>query len=68
MPFTIGPGEILMVLFIAALYAVPVFLVYALFRFAQGRRQDPRRILDQRLAKGEISIAEREAALQALGR
>jgi uncharacterized membrane protein len=72
MPFNNGPGEIIIVLLIAAMVAVPILLVVLLFRAVAGRGQvapslGPRSVLADRLARGEITQEEFDTATHALG-
>jgi uncharacterized membrane protein len=72
MPYTIGPAELVIVLLVAAMIAVPVVLVMLLARTVAARPSaptgtDPRAILADRLARGAISRAEFDAAMRALG-
>ena len=68
MPFNIGPGELVIVLIIALIVLVPVFLILAALRFARTSQSgSARRILDERLARGEITLEEHEAARRAIG-
>ncbi len=72
MPFHVGPGEIIVVLLIAAMIAVPILLAVLLVRAVAGRGQvsqspDPRTVLADRLARGQITQAEFETAMRALG-
>jgi uncharacterized membrane protein len=72
MPFTIGPAELIVVLIDAALIAVPVLLVVVIARAvasgsAARSAPEPRVVFAARLARGEISRAEFDTAIRALG-
>jgi uncharacterized membrane protein len=71
MPFNVGPAELILLLLIAAMIALPVLLVVVLARAAgrssQPASPDPRAVLAVRLARGEISRAEFDTAMRALG-
>ncbi len=68
MPFSIGPGELIIVLIIALIVLVPIFLILAAIRFARTSQSgSARRILDERLARGEITLDEYQAARRAMG-
>ncbi len=68
MPFSIGPGELILVLIIALIVLVPVFLIWAAVRFARtSQTGSARRILHECLARGEITLDEYQAARRAIG-
>jgi uncharacterized membrane protein len=72
MPFNIGPGEIMILMATAAMVAVPILLVVLLVRALAGRGRaepgaDPRIVLADRLARGQITQAEFDTAMHALG-
>jgi uncharacterized membrane protein len=72
MPFTIGPAEVIVVLVEAALIALPVVLLIVVVRAVASRTTarstpDPRAVLAERLARGEITRAEFDTAMRALG-
>ena len=66
-------GWLLMVLLMVAFWGLVVYAVVALFRgdgagssSETGRPADPRRILDERFARGEIQLDEYQARKKAL--
>ena len=74
MPYSVGPGEILVVLAVTALWAVPIAVVVLVVRSLRkgsvgtaGASSDPRAVLAQRLAAGQISRDEFDSAMRALG-
>lgn len=72
MPFGIGPGEIVIVLSIAAIVAAPILLLVFLARGSarpapSAPGPDPRAVLADRLARGQITHADFETAMRALG-
>ena len=72
MPFNVGPAELVIVLIIAAIIAIPVLLVIWLAGAARSRADqpsspDPRAVLADRLARGDITRAEFDTAMRALG-
>ncbi len=71
MPFDIAPAELLVVMITAAmLIAVPVLVILAakaILRPSQPTTPDPRAVLADRLARGEISRDEFDTAMRALG-
>jgi uncharacterized membrane protein len=69
MPFGIGPGEMVIVMVIALLTMAPILVVVALLRRSgNGLGSDPLRLLDERLARGEISREEYLEVRRILGR
>jgi uncharacterized membrane protein len=71
MPFTIGPAELIVVLIVAVLIAVPMLPVVVIAQaVASGSAArlapEPRAVLAARLARGEISRAELDTAMRAL--
>jgi uncharacterized membrane protein len=72
MPFNIGPGEIIIVLILVGFWiGLPLLAIYLLRQHLRareaGRQPDPRAVLAQRLALGQITPAEFETAMRALG-
>jgi len=64
-----GFGEWLVwLVVVTATIAVPALIIGLAIRFAHIGRDDPRRVLRRRLARGEITPAESEMARRALGR
>jgi len=66
-------GWLLMALVMVVFWALVVFAIVALFRgngassnSETGRPADPRRILDERFARGEIQLDEYQARKEAL--
>lgn len=66
-------GWVLMALVMVAFWGLAVYAIVALFRGSgagssseTGRPADPRRILDERLARGEIQVDEYQARKEAL--
>lgn len=66
-------GWVLMALVMVAFWALVVYAIVALFRgngtsssIETGHPTDPRRILDERLARGEIQLEEYQARKDAL--
>lgn len=53
---------------VAAYFAIPAFIIAIALRLAGVGRNDPRRRLSKRFARGEITEAEFEAATKAIGR
>ena len=69
MPFGIGPGELVIVVVIALIIMAPILVVVALLRRSgNGLGSDPLRLLDERLARGEISREEYLEVRRILGR
>ena len=69
MPFDIGPGEILIVAMIALIVMAPILVIVALLRRSgNGLGSDALRILDERLARGEITRDEYLETRRAIGR
>ena len=67
MPFS-GAEAIIPMLWMIALYIViPVAIIWVLVRAIRSRHPDPRTILADRLARHEITQAEFETAMRALG-
>jgi uncharacterized membrane protein len=72
MPFGVGGLEFVVLLLAVALFAVPIILALLLARAATGRSSaprspDPRAVLADRLARHEITQAEFDTAMRALG-
>jgi uncharacterized membrane protein len=71
MPFNIGPGELVILVIIATQLAIPVLVVVLLVRWARDRGRnsvpDPRAVLAERLAQGEITEEQFRTAMEALG-
>jgi uncharacterized membrane protein len=68
MPIGLTPLHLLLVLVIAAIWVVPiVVIVLAVARVRRPGPPDPRAILAERLARGEITREQFDAAMQALG-
>lgn len=71
MPFNLGPGEIILMVIIALMIAVPVWLLISLgkasARGSHSTSADSRVVLADRLARGEISQADFDTAMRALG-
>jgi uncharacterized membrane protein len=66
--FDMGVGELLVwFVSVAALIAIPVAVIALGIRIGLAGRDDPRRRLRDRLARGEITQAEFETAIRALG-
>jgi uncharacterized membrane protein len=69
MPFGIGPAELFVTLVVALVVLAPIAVVFVVLRrIADGRRADPLAILDERLARGEITRDEYLATREAIGR
>ena len=68
MPFSMGLGEQLVVLVVGVMtLALPIAIVVLLVRVARRPAPDPRALLAERLARGEITRDEFDAAMRALG-
>jgi uncharacterized membrane protein len=72
MPFNIGPAELIVIMvIIAVLVAIPVLAVVLFVRWASDRGRssvpDPRAVLAERLAQGEITVGQFRTAMAALG-
>jgi uncharacterized membrane protein len=72
MPNGVGAPELIILLIIAAMLVVPAVIVVMLVlsiaaRSSEGTRPDPRAVLAERLANGQITRAEFDAAMRALG-
>jgi uncharacterized membrane protein len=60
-------AHLLLIFVIAAMWAIPIVAVVVILRSLRGRnRPDPRAILAERLARGEIKVDEFNAAMHAL--
>ncbi len=69
MPSGIGPAELVITAVVAGIYLVPIAVIFVLLRrIADRRREDPLTILDERLARGEITRDEYLATREAMGR
>jgi uncharacterized membrane protein len=82
-PFDIGPGELILVLIMFAMLGIPVVILVLVVRSmrssppapvpwapvtgASSAAPDPRAILAERLARGEITRDQFDTALRALG-
>jgi uncharacterized membrane protein len=66
-----GPAELVIVLLLAGIIAAPLAALVLVARWAARPTQpagpDPRAVLAHRLARGEISRAEFDTAMRALG-
>jgi hypothetical protein len=59
--------HLLLIVVVAAEFALPVVVIVLVVRYVQGRnRPDPRAILAERLARGEITVDEFHAAMSAI--
>jgi hypothetical protein len=59
--------HLLLIFVIAAMWAIPIVILVLVVRHVQGRnRPDPRAILAERLARGEITVDEFHAAMSAI--
>ena len=68
MPFNVGPAELLMMLVVAFMtLALPIAVIVLLVGAGRRAAPDPRAILADRLAKGEITREEFDVAMRALG-
>jgi hypothetical protein len=68
MPFEISPAQLVVVLAtIGVVVAIPIVAVVGVIRLL-GLRRDPVRVLEMRLARGEISPSDFDTARRALGR
>jgi uncharacterized membrane protein len=68
MPFNVGPGELVIALVTALIVLVPVLLILVAVRFARTSPSgSARRILDERLAPGEITLEQHQTARRAIG-
>jgi uncharacterized membrane protein len=78
MPFIngIGPGEIIILFIIAAMIGVPILVLVLVVRGSRPvspqagpswGTADPRAVLAERLARGEITREEFDTAMRALG-
>ncbi len=72
MPFNVGPAELVIVVLIAAMIALPIVIIVLLargaFRTPAGpMAPDPRVVLAERLARREITQDEFDTAMRALG-
>jgi uncharacterized membrane protein len=72
MPFGVGAAEFIVLLLAVVFFAVPIVLFLLIARAAGNRSaarrsQDPRAVLAERLARHEITQAEFETAMRALG-
>ena len=69
MPVGLTPIHLILIVVIALIVLAPIFLIVALLRRSgHGPGSDPLRILDQRLARGEITREEYLEIRRALGR
>ena len=53
---------------VAVTIAIPVAIIAVVVRLARRGREDPKKVLRERLSRGEITPAEYEAAMRAYGR
>jgi uncharacterized membrane protein len=83
MPFSIGPGELMLLMIIFAMFCVPVLILVLVVRSMRGDPpapvpwtaagavpppgSDPRALLAERLARGEITRDQFDTAMSALG-
>ncbi len=68
MPFDVGVGEQIMVLVVAIMtVALPVAIILLVVQAARRPPADPRAVLADRLARGEITRDEFDTATRALG-
>jgi len=64
----LSPVHLFLMLVVAAQVAIPILIVVLIVRYFVGRsRPDPRAILADRLARGEITREQFDTAMQALG-
>ena len=64
----VGVAELVAVLAVLAVtIAIPVTIIAIVIRFAPVGREDPRKVLGDRLHRGEITSDQYESALRALG-
>jgi uncharacterized membrane protein len=69
MPLGLTPVHLILVLVIALIVMAPIFVIVALLRRSgNGLGSDPLRILDERLARGEITRDEYLETRRAMGR
>ncbi len=69
MPFGIGLPELVIMTIIAVLFMAPIAVVFVMLRrINDSRRADPLTILDERLARGDITRDEYLATRAAMGR
>lgn len=62
-----GLTEIFVLTMIIAQIAITVAVIWLIIRAITGRRRDPARVLDERLARGEITAEEFQEARRILG-
>jgi uncharacterized membrane protein len=63
-----GIGSVVALLLVFAVYGLPFLAVVWVIRaLRQARRPDPRAVLAERLARGEITRDEFDTAMRALG-
>jgi uncharacterized membrane protein len=82
MPFNVGPGELIIMLIITAIVFVPIVALLLVLRAdrstpvesvalaqdaSRAASPDPRAVLADRLARGEISRDDFDTAMRALG-
>ena len=66
--FGFQPVHLVFILVILAEFAIPILVIVLIVRYVMRRnRPDPRVILAERLARGEISREQFDTAMQALG-
>ncbi len=68
MPFETGGAQLIALILIMAVYALPIYAVLWIVRSLRAaRRPDPAAILATRLSRGEITREEFDTAMRALG-